>query len=172
MKEKKYDKVKDAISIREFLSRYLGIESTCIKLRHCDLKEFRSPLVVGVSNDYADKNPDLVKEGFLILVLDCKNNRGTYVNPKFLKTLVASKGIRQKIEELEKIRSKTFEDFKVLFDKTNELTDELVGLGRFDSYESDLEELELMGKADALEELQEFEEKWNELVRIRRNEND
>ena len=168
MKDKKYDSVKDAISIRTFLSQYLGIESSCIKLRHCDLKGFHSPLVVGVSNEYADKNPDLVKEGFLIIVLDCKNNRGTYINPRFLKTLVASKDIRERIEELESIKSKTFEDFKVLFDKTNELTDELVRLGRFDCYESDIEELELMGKKGALDNIKHFEEKWKELVRIRR----
>jgi len=171
MKYKKYDSVKDTITIKEFLLQYLGIDEPCLRLRHCDLKEFRSPLVVGVSNEYADKNPDLVKEGFLILVLDCKNNRGTYVNPRFLKALVASKGIREKIEELEKMRSKTFEDFKILFDKATELTNELIILGRFDCYDSDIEELKLMGKEEVLDNIEHFEEKWKELVRVRKDDN-
>ncbi len=170
MKDKRYDKAKDAISIKQFLSQYLNVNSSCIKLRHCDLRELHSPLVVGVSNDYADKNPDLVKEGFLIIVLDCKHNRGTYVNPKYLMNMAISKGLREKITEIEKMRSKTFEDFKELFDKVNELTEELINLGRFENYESDLKELEIMGKTRALEQVEEYEKKWDiALTRIRKD---
>ena len=121
MKDKKFDKVKDAITIKKFLSQYLNINSSCIKLRHCDLKEFESPLVVTVSNDYADKNPDLVKEGFLVLVLDSRKDKATYINPSCLRNLVIAKDIKRQINEIDNTKVHTFEDYKELFDLTNQL---------------------------------------------------
>lgn len=72
MDNRKYDIAKDSISIGQFVCQYLDIKADCRNLKHQGLKSFGSPLVVGVSNKYADKNPDLVKKGILIIVLDCK----------------------------------------------------------------------------------------------------
>ena len=172
MKDKKYDKTKDTISIKQFLFQYLNINSSCIRLRHCDLKQFESPLVVTVSNDYADKNPDLIKEGFLILVLDCKKDKATFINPKCIRTLVQARTIRERLLELEKTKVYTFEDYKVLFDLANELEDEFSKLFRAEYYESDMQELEIMGKLGVIDKIKEQETIWNQYIRVRRNEND
>ena len=171
MKDKKYDKTKDTISIKQFLFQYLNINSSCIRLRHCDLKQFESPLVVTVSNDYADKNPDLIKEGFLILVLDCKKDKATYINPKCIRTLVQARTIRQRLLELEKTKVYTFEDYKVLFDLANELEEEFAKLARAEHYDSDMQELEIMGKLDVIDRVKENDEKWDSLIRIRKDDN-
>lgn len=175
MKDKKYDKAKDTISIKQFLFQYLNINSSCIRLRHCDLKKFESPLVVMVGNEYADKNPDLVKEGFLILVLDCKKDKATYINPTYLKNIVIAKGIIAKMEEIERTKVYTFEDYKELYDLSKKLEEELSKVSRSEYYESDLEELEIMGKSEVIEKLEEHENKWNSVFskkRIRVIEND
>ena len=79
MDNRKYDRSKDCISIGQFVHQYLGINDenlNCSNLKHCGLKSFASPMIIGISNNYADKNPDLVKNGTLLIVLDCKQNRG------------------------------------------------------------------------------------------------
>ena len=115
-----------AISIKDYVEHYLGIasiprleivEHTKYKkgkkvktktttrinydtLWHHGLKEIGSPLVFGVDNEYANKNPDKVYSGELLLVIDSKGNRGTYVNPEFIKQLIESEDIEQELKKL------------------------------------------------------------------------
>ena len=117
-----------AISIKDYVEHYLGIpvipkvevvEHTKYKkgkkvktktttrinydtLWHHGLKEIGSPLVFGVSNEYANDNPDKVYGGELLLVIDAKGNRGTYVNPIFIQKLIESEDIEEELAKLRK----------------------------------------------------------------------
>ncbi len=115
MDNRKYDRSKDCISIGQFVHQYLGINDenlNCSNLKHCGLKSFASPMIIGISNNYADKNPDLVKNGTLLIVLDCKQNRGTYFNPLKLQELLEKDLVEEEIKELEKIGTNNFEEIK------------------------------------------------------------
>ena len=117
-----------AISIKDYVEHYLGIatipsveiiEHTKYKkgkkvksktttrinydtLWHHGLKEIGSPLVIGVDNEYANKNPDKVYSGELLLVIDSKGNRGTYVNPAFIRQLIESEDVEHELKKLRK----------------------------------------------------------------------
>ena len=71
-------------------------------LWHRGLKELQSPFVIGVDNDYANKNPDKVYGGELLLVIDARGNRGTYVNPEYIRQLIASEDIEFQLKKLRK----------------------------------------------------------------------
>ena len=127
-----------AISIKDYVENYLGIatipsveivERTKYKkgkrvstkkttrvnydtLWHHGLKEIGSPLVIGVDNEYANKNPDKVYGGELLLVIDAKGNRGTYVNPAFIRQLIESEDIELELKKLRKTGVKQLEDLE------------------------------------------------------------
>jgi hypothetical protein len=127
-----------AISIKDYVENYLGIatipsveivERTKYKkgkrvstkkttrvnydtLWHHGLKEIGSPLVIGVDNEYANKNPDKVYGGELLLVIDAKGNRGTYVNPAFIRQLIESEDIELELKKLRRTGVKQIEDLE------------------------------------------------------------
>lgn len=76
------------ISMQEYAKHYLGLPGNYETLLHCGLKTLHCPYVVGVDNRFANKNPELVYQGFLLLVLDYKQRRGTYINPIYLKRMI------------------------------------------------------------------------------------
>ena len=127
-----------AISIKDYVENYLGIatipsveivertkyrkgkkvstkKTTRVNydtLWHHGLKEIGSPLVIGVDNEYANKNPDKVYGGELLLVIDAKGNRGTYVNPAFIRQLIESEDIELELKKLRKTGVKQLEDLE------------------------------------------------------------
>ena len=127
-----------AISIKDYVENYLGIatipsveivertkyrkgkkvstkKATRVNydtLWHHGLKEIGSPLVIGVDNEYANKNPDKVYGGELLLVIDAKGNRGTYVNPAFIRQLIESEDIELELKKLRKTGVKQLEDLE------------------------------------------------------------
>lgn len=131
MDNRKYDMTKDSISIGQFVSQYLEINVDCTNLKHKGLKSFDSPFVIGVSNSYADKNPELVKKGFLLLVLDCKKNKGTYINPIALRSLLDKELVEDELRELQKIRTHNFEEMNDFFQKYMEVAQMQEQLERF-----------------------------------------
>lgn len=106
----------DAISINDFVNNFLNIHADAKKLYHCGLKQLNCPYVIGVSNDFANKNPEYVKLGFLLIVIDANNNRGTYLNPIYLNQILYIEELR---EELKKNNSKEYIILKSRLD-TNE----------------------------------------------------
>lgn len=105
-KEKYFDKYSDTISIGKFVNCYLGIDADCRNLRHMGLKSLESPYEVGISNAYADKNPEYVKNGMILLVLDSRGDRASYINPVVLKKLASGEEDNlQKIIRTSKIHS-------------------------------------------------------------------
>ena len=110
----------DAISINEFVNNFLNIPTNANKLLHCGLKDLQSPYVVGVSNDFANKNPELVKNGYLILVIDYHNNRGTYMNPFYLKSLVTKSQAETDFNWISKQRINDFKELDEYYKKYSE----------------------------------------------------
>ena len=119
----------NAISMKRYVNDYLGIDGDCSKMLHCGLKDLKSDYVIGVSNDFADKNPELVYQGYLLLVIDAHNNRGTYINPFYLREFLAKENIeeeyklflRMSVNDLNKVRDYylRYKDLKDKVDANN-----------------------------------------------------
>lgn len=105
----------DGISIRNFVCNYLGTEHECSKLKHQGLKSFNNPYVVGVSNDFALKNPDCVIRQELLMVIDYYGNLGTYINPINIQKLIEIEIAKEKLKLLEHINCHNFEEAAYLY---------------------------------------------------------
>lgn len=117
MGSKKYrvDLEKDTISIRYFVNNYLETDHDCHNLRHCGLKSFGNPFVVGVSNDLAFRNIDFIKEKSVLVVKDCKGDLASYINPILLKRVVKLGQIEDQIQVLEKERVTSLENLETFY---------------------------------------------------------
>ena len=85
----------DSISIDRYVNEFLGIPGDCSNLLHCGLKDLKCDYIMGIDNNFANKNPELVKQGYLLLVIDSHNKRGTYVNPFYLKKYVSKEAEKE-----------------------------------------------------------------------------
>ena len=83
--------IDDSISINKYVTSYLGYQMDCNNLYHCGLRELNLDYVIGVDNNFANKNPEYVKKGFLLIVIDAKGKRGTYLNPVYIFKFVNEK---------------------------------------------------------------------------------
>lgn len=165
MSERKYDISRDSISIGQFVSQYLEIDADCSNLRHMGLRSFNSPLVVGVSNDYANKNPELVKKGFLIIVLDCKRHKGTYINPIKLKELMDRDIVLDELKEIENIRINNLQDIQKYYQKYT------IALQRLRELENFYQLLESFNKTDAVEKIKKQSQLFDRLYMCNEKEN-
>ncbi|MDD3341762.1 MAG: hypothetical protein PHN72_06215 [Bacilli bacterium] len=103
---------KDSISIQEFVNDYLQISGSCETLYHSGLKSLDCKYVIGVDNNYANKNPGLVYNGYLLLVIDSRGKRGTYLNPRDLKFFQDNQNIEEKAKQQEKTRLNDLREVK------------------------------------------------------------
>ena len=103
--KKKRDSIftkEDTITIKEYVNDYLGLHSDCSRLWHSGLKSLGSPLVVGVDNEFANEHPERVYNGDLLLVLDARGNRGTYINPDRIRLYLENGDIGKAISIFQK----------------------------------------------------------------------
>ena len=94
----------DSISISRYVNDYLGIPGNCSKLYHSGLKELGCEYVMGVDNNFANKNPELVHQGYLLLVIDAKHHRGTYINPYYLRKIMNKDDVEKELKAFSKKR--------------------------------------------------------------------
>ena len=52
--------IEDTITLNDFVNNFLMIECDASNLYHSGLKDLKCQYVVGVSNDFANKNPETV----------------------------------------------------------------------------------------------------------------
>lgn len=120
MSKREFDRDRDCITMCQFVNQYLGISANCENLRHSGLKALEIPLVVGVSNDFATLYPEYVYNGYLLMVLDSRNNRGTYINPSILHELAYSEELFEYKKQLEKKQICDLTKIKEHYDKVQE----------------------------------------------------
>ena len=114
----------NSISISRYVNEYLGIPGNCSKLYHSGLKELGCSYVMGVDNNFANKNPELVHKGYLLLVIDAKNNRGTYINPFYLRKVLEKDNVEKELKTFSKKRKIELEELDRYYRKYLELKSE------------------------------------------------
>lgn len=113
--------IDDTITISRYVNNYLGISGDCSNLLHCGLKKFKSNYIMGVDNNFANSHPELVYKGYLLLVMDSNNKRGTYINPYYIDRLLEEDKTKEDLKsfykhaevDLSKIKE-YIENFEVL----------------------------------------------------------
>ncbi len=163
MDNRKYNIAKDSISISQFVSQYLNIDTNCKNLRHQGLKSLNSPLVVGVSNEYANKNPELVKKGILLIVLDSRKNKGTYINPIKLRELINKELVDEEIKEISKIRIYNLLEISHYYKKYME------AIRRQEEIEKFYSIIESLNKTDVIDDIKKQEKMFEKLYMIENN---
>ena len=125
-KEKRFDRVSDAITMKRFVNDYLGTSGvSCDNLRHVGLKSFENPLVIGIDNKIVDKNPEYVKTGKVLIVIDSKGDRGSYINPNLLIDLADKDDLINMKKNLEKIRIKDLRELSKLYNRISKIYEDL-----------------------------------------------
>lgn len=146
----KYDN-EDAISIGKYISYFLGLEIyNTSKITHAELKKFQSPYVVTVDNEFADQHPDRVKRGELLIVIDGRGNRGTYINPNSIKQFLNHGDISQAIRTFQKKGIQDLEELDKYWSKCILIQSEL------DTNQSFLELLMETNKMKRINEIKEY----------------
>ena len=122
--------IEDSITIDRYVNEYLGIQGDCSNLFHSGLKDLECEYVMGVDNNFANKNPELVHTGYLLLVRDARNNRGTYINPRYLREYITSVADK----ELKAFYKKRVQDFKkidILYNEYQSLVEQVKNNEKF-----------------------------------------
>lgn len=148
------------ISIKDFVNIYLGVNHSCENLKHQGLKSFKNPYIVGVSNDFASKNPDCVKRNEILVVIDSYGNPGSYINPELLFKIETMEQCKYTLDLLEKIKLNSFENIIVLFKKYQETLFKINELEQ--TYNSSCDLLTLLQKRSILKQIKKYVKEANE----------
>ncbi len=117
----------NTITIYSFLRDYLHtrttgeLDMTLTTLKYLGLP---SSYVMGVHENFAKNNPELVHQGFLVMVKDPNHNRGTYINPIFIENLLNSEKLEIKLQKFSSLRNATLDDLSDYFDEYQNLLEE------------------------------------------------
>lgn len=116
------------IPISQFVRDYLGTEHNCKNLKHKGLKSFKNPYIIGVSNDFAIKNPDCIIRNEIIVVIDDYGKPGTYINPNILKQIKSMEEYKLALSILEQIKLYDLKSINELYTKYNEIAQKIEDL--------------------------------------------
>ena len=122
----------DCILIDRYVNEFLGIpiSGDYSNLLHCGLKDLDCEYVMGVDNNFANKNPELVHQGYLLLVIDAHNKRGTYINPFYLKKYI-SKDAERELEAFSKKRVQDLKKLDILYNEYQLLVEQVKNNEKF-----------------------------------------
>ena len=130
-----------AISIEEFITRFLGIELDGAMISHDDLRKLESIYVKTIDNEFAKRNPDYVKNNLLLLVKDRFQEVKAYVNPG---CLPLHKTILNKEKEMANLGKNLGKSFKEAMANVGIYTaglDEIIMLKDVEEYIEDMDYL-------------------------------
>ena len=141
----------NTITIYEFVNDYLGVNHDCENLKHIGLKSFKSPYIIGVSNDFAIKNKEYVFKNEILIVIDAYNNPAAYINPTLLKQITTMEELKYTMGILEKVRLNDLASIKILYDKFELINKQINQLNTF--YLEGNELLKILNKKSILREI-------------------
>lgn len=150
-----------AISIPEFLRDYLKTDISNIKTNNLTHRNFKdltqdNPLVIGIYNKYVDID-EVLKKDYLI-VTDCNNNIGSYLNPNYLRDLTKLEIIKKQLSIMKKIRISILNDLEEYYKNFMEATEEYEYLNhKCSGY---VEMLEKVGKKGTVKKLKKYVDKY------------
>lgn len=149
----------NTITIYEFLKNYLHTrmnpEFNRMTLTALKYLGFNSSFVMGVHENFAKNNPELLDQEFLLLVKDAEHNRAVYINPYFISKLLEDEKINLKLKEFSSMKTIDLEDIgeyyneyqRLLCDKEdNEITQKI--LKRTHKEKKFIKLKEIIGKSD------------------------
>lgn len=117
----------ETISISDFVS-LLGTEHDCNGLKHRGLKSFENPYIVGISNDFALKNPELIIKRQIFVVIDDYGNPGTYINPEILKNIETMEQYKCTLNLLGKISVHSLASINKLYEEYTKIVNKMAEL--------------------------------------------
>ncbi len=150
----------NTISIHEFVNEYLEVKHNCENLKHIGLKSFKSPYIIGVSNDFAIKNKEFVLKNEILIVVDAYNNPAAYINPILLRQITTMEELKHTMSILEKIRLNDLATIKTLYDKFDLINKQINQLKTF--YLEGNELLKMLNKKNILIEIKKYVKEMSE----------
>ena len=168
------------ISIKDFVNYYLGTEHDCKNLKHRGLKSFNNPYVIGISNDFAAKNPDHVRRNEILVVIDHYGNPGTYINPNLLRKIKTMEECKHLLKLLQKVRIYNLEKINELYTEYMNIQNKILDLEKI--YVDGCDLLYVLNKNNILRKIKkyvresyekrsEFNEQTEDIEKLLNNEN-
>lgn len=168
------------ISIKDFVNYYLGTEHDCKNLKHRGLKSFNNPYVIGISNDFAAKNPDHVRRNEILVVIDDYGNPGTYINPNLLRKIKTMEECKHLLKLLQKVRIYNLEKINKLYTEYMNIQNKILDLEKI--YVDGCDLLYVLNKNNILRKIKkyvresyekrsEFNEQTEDIEKLLNNEN-
>ena len=117
----------DTITIYSFLRNYLhtrtsgDMDLTLTTLKYLG---FASNYVMGVHDNFAKNNPELVHQGYLLMVKDPNRNRATYINPLFIDKLLRDDELKVKLQKFSSTKTIDLENLIDYYEEYQELLKE------------------------------------------------
>ena len=115
----------NTITIHDFLKNYLHArtnpEFDKMTLPTLKLLGYKSSFVMGVHEKFAKNNPELLDQGFLVLVKDTEHNRAIYINPYFICKLLEDEEIDLKLKKFSNSKSINLEDIDEYYNEYQKL---------------------------------------------------
>ncbi len=170
----------NTITISDFVKYYLGTDHDCKDLKHKGLKSFNNPYVVGISNEFAVKNPDCIRRQEILVVIDSYGNPGTYINPNLLKNLENMEEYKSVLRILSSIRVESLAEIALLYSEYMKINNKIEELEQ--QYIDGCDLLNQLQKCSLLKEIRkyareatkkgiEFANKQSEILEILASEN-